>query len=223
MSETARTMYATKDQKRFFHIPDDATLEAGTMVLRSLKGEKREVAEAAVAPFEVPEEQAKAIVAEDLKKFAKNAQDFLVNAAAAVRAAATRPNPAVEAARPKAEMNLASVLGMTPDEVRANPEKAVDALKATLQGMATTLRDAGRTDDPASREAAQARMKAVSEHLRTVGGEEYAGPLEGLPERIQKFLSDPELEKQIRTATDRLTELAAELRVDAQTGKNRTE
>lgn len=217
-----KVVFATKDQKRFFHIPDDAQLAAGPLLLRNLKGEKREVDAEAVAAFEIPEDQAKAIVAEDLKKFARNAQDFLVKAASVVRAAA-KPTPEAEAQRGKSEMNFASVLGMTPDEVRANPEKTMEALKATLMGVATTLRDAARTDDPESRAAAQDKMKAVAEHIKTVGGEEYAGPLEELPERIKKFLSDPKLEQQIRDASTRLTELAAELRVEAQVGKDRTE
>ena len=219
-----KIVFATKDQKRFFHIPEDAKLAAGPLLLRNIKGEKREVDEAAVAEFEIAEDKAKAIVAEDLKKFARNAQDFLVKAASVVRAAAANPpTPEAEFQRGKSEMNLAAVLGMTPDEVRANPEKTMEALKATLMGVATTLRDAARTDDPESRADAQGRMKAMAEHIKKVGGEEYAGPLEELPEKIQKFLSDPKLEQQIRDASTRLTELAAELRVESQVGKDRTE
>lgn len=217
-----KVVYATKDQKRFFHIPVNAELAAGPLLLRNLKGEKREVDAEAVAAFEIPEAEAKAIVAADLKKFARNAQDFLVKAAAVVRGAAA-PTPESAAQRGKSEMNLASVLGMTPDEVRGNPEKTMEALKATLLGVATTLRDAARTDDPESRADAQSRMKAVADHIKSVGGEEYSGPLEELPERIKKFLSDPKLEQQIRDASTRLTELAAELRVEAQVGKDRTE
>ncbi len=217
-----KVVYATKDQKRFFHIPEDAQIAAGPLLLRNLKGEKREVDAAAAAEFEIAEDVAKAIVAEDLKKFARNAQDFLVKAASVVRSAAA-PSPESKAQRGKSEMNFASVLGMTPDEVRGNPEKTMEALKATLMGVATTLRDAARNDDPESRADAQGKMKAVAEHIKSVGGEEYAGPLEELPERIKKFLSDPKLEQQIRDASTRLTELAAELRVEAQIGKDRTE
>jgi hypothetical protein len=220
MSE--KVVFATKDQKRFFHIPGDAELAAGPLVLRNLKGEKKEVDEAAVSGFEIPEEQAKAIVAEDLKKFARNAQDFLTKAASVMRAAAA-PTPEKTERQGKAEMNFAAILGMTPDEVRGNPEKTMEALKATLMGMATTLRDAARNDDPESKVAAEGRMRAVAEHIKTVGGEEYAGPIEELPERLKKFLADPKLEQQIRDASSRLKELAAELRVEADVGKDRTE
>lgn len=221
-----RTMWATteRDNRRYFHIPEGVDLAAGALVLRTLKGDKREVDPAAVTAYEIDEEAAKALVQAEMVEVAKKASTFLTNAAAAMRGAIEKPAaPADPAGQASAEFNFASVLGMTPDEVRANPEKAIEALKTTFQGLTGTLRDAMQTDDPAAKASAKQRMEAVSAYLARQGGGEFAGTVETLPERLKAFLSNPDLEKRLKEASDRLTEAAAELRSDVPQGVNRRE
>jgi hypothetical protein len=222
--EAQRTMWATtdRDARRYFLIPDGTALAAGPLVLRTLKGEKKEVDPAAVASFEVDEERAKAVVQEEMASLARKANSFLTSAAAAIRAA-TAPAPDAPG-RKEAEFNFASVLGMTPDDVRAHPEQAVEALKATLNGMTSTLRDAMQTQDPIAKDVAKKRMEAVSSYLSAQGGGEFKGTLESLPDRLKAFLADPDLEKRIREASQQLKDAADELRADLpQEGVNRRE
>lgn len=222
--EPQRTMFATTDPKgrRFFWIPDDAVLASGPLLLRSLKGDRKEVDPNTVVRFELDEERAKTVVQQEMAGLARKANQFLTNAATAVRAAATAP-PVDPAAQRSAEFNFASVLGMTPEEIRANPEKTIEALKATLTGMTSTLRDAAQTADPVARDVAKKRMEGISAYLRDQGGTEMAGGLESLPERLRTFLSDPDLEKRIREAAASLNQAAAELREGGpQDGGNRS-
>lgn len=216
MSDTEpRTVYANSDQSQFYWIPDAAKLPAGPLKLRSLKGDRKDVDPAAAAAYEIPEDQAKAIVAEDLKQIARRAQDFLVGAAGLLRAAAKPVTTAVKEQQQKSEMNFASALGMTPDEVREDPDKALDALKTTLTGLANTLRDRLQENDTEARANAEDRIRAVAGKWKDIAGEEYTGPIEEFPEKLRAYLANPELAKQIEDAAKRLRELAAELRAES--------
>jgi hypothetical protein len=60
------TLYATPDRTRRFLVPDDAALPPGDFVIRTAAGRERTVDEAALAPYAVTEEEAKAWAKEQL-------------------------------------------------------------------------------------------------------------------------------------------------------------
>jgi hypothetical protein len=202
------TMFASPDRKRFFYIPDDEALPSGSYTIRNLKGEKREVEEAALTAFEVDEVRAKEIVKAEVARIARKTQEFLAGASAALRAG----RPVQPGEGQGAPMNLAAVLGMTPDEMRTDPKKAVEAMKNTLRNFAQTVRDAAPAAAPTEvATSARDRIEAMSNYLNAQGSE-FAGSVEALPERLAKFLTNPALEEQIRQATRDLKAAAAELR-----------
>jgi hypothetical protein len=208
MSEDSpRTMYASPDRKRFFHIPDDARLPAGSFVVRSLKGAKLEVDESSLTPFELDEAAAKAIVKAEVARVAKSTQQFLAGAAAALRSARPMQPGDGEGASP----TFAGILGMTPDQVRSNPQEAMEAFKQTLRSFAETVRDAAQPATNPEAVSAKDRVRAMSQFLEAQGSE-FAGTVEQLPERLHKFLANPELEQQLRKVSQDLRSAAAELR-----------
>jgi hypothetical protein len=198
-------MFATSDRKRFFHLPDDAALAAGAFEIRNLKGERRAVDEAAVAPFEVDEAQAKALVRDELARFARKTQDFLAGAAAALRGAAPLPPATGASEGPR----LADLLGLTPEELRADPKRALAAVNDTLRGWVRSVKDTAEV--PPGDVDARARVERLSAAL-AAQGTEFAGTVEQLPERLARFVGDPALEGQIRDAARDLREAAATLR-----------
>jgi hypothetical protein len=64
--EVTTRLYTTPDRTRHFLIPDDAALPPGDLLLRTSTGRERAVAEAAVAEYEVTEEEAREWAKEQL-------------------------------------------------------------------------------------------------------------------------------------------------------------
>lgn len=205
-----RTLYATDDQTRFFLVPDDATLPAGDLVVRSLTGRKRSVDPTVLDVYEVPEEEAKRLVAEQVREMGAKVRGVL-GAVGKALMEAPRLDPADVAAR---EQRVADNLKLGRDEL-SDPDKLAGAVSALVKGVLSTA--AAAVNDPA---VAEARMKDVVEALRKEGaGEDAAASVEALPQRLRELLASEETLKALDEATEKLKAAAAEL--DAEMERDR--
>jgi hypothetical protein len=180
-----RTLWATVDQSRFVHVPDDARLPEGPLVVRSLTGREQRVEPVAIEVFEVPGDEAKAIIGEQLKAFFGKAKTVATAALAALR------TPAPSTGEPAA------------------PPLTLEGLKEIARDLERAAKEAVETP-----EVAEARMAQISGALRKEGvGEDVAAAVEKLPERLREALASEELSAavddlsaQLREASRRLDE-----------------
>lgn len=210
----SRTLYSTSDNKRFFHIPDATRLPEGELVLRSLKGRTLRVHENSIGTFEVPEARAKELAGEEMEALARMAGNFMSGAGSFLRglsATAAKPPPK---GRAKRRTTIADALGVTEEQLTSDPTAVMEGVKSVGKGIEQLLKDAIE-QQPASPEEAERRQQALVGFLSEELGEDAGATVEGLPEMIRTFLSNPELEtgiaraaKDLREAADRLREAA---------------
>jgi hypothetical protein len=205
-----KTLYATADGRRFYHIPDDTARQAGTLVLRTLKGDRISVDDAWVAQFSLPEDKAKRMAAEEMAAFAKKAMSFVSGAAASMREAAANVTPRQPTS--KQMSTIASGLGITEDQLKNDPQAVLGALKTAMQGITETARGS-LADDPAARASARQRMELLAAHLEATTGTKI--DVTSFPEKLREVLSNPKLEADVRAATTRLQQAAEELRASS--------
>jgi hypothetical protein len=214
-------MYATRDQKRFFWIPDDQKPAPGPLLLRSITGQRLEVDEASVAAWELPEAEARKIVAEDLAVYAQKLGTFVAGAAETLRAAAAKPVPPPR--RPNADATIARSLGITEEELRKDPQKVLGSLQTVLKGFLETLKE-GTSDDPAARDRAKERMDILKELVQQQTGDPaLAAKAEELPEKIGALLRDPKLEQGILDAAESLRRASEDIRAEIEADRKRRE
>jgi hypothetical protein len=80
-----KSLWMDQPQQRFFLIPDDAPLADGGFVIRTLLGKRRDVAEAALAPFEIARAEADARVKAQLTSVFGGLKDTIAEAAGKAR------------------------------------------------------------------------------------------------------------------------------------------
>jgi hypothetical protein len=81
-----KTLWMDQAQQRFFLIPDDAPLPEGTFVIRTTLGRRRDVLEAALAPFMIARAEADARVRAQVTSVFGGVKDALAGAAEKARA-----------------------------------------------------------------------------------------------------------------------------------------
>ena len=208
-----KTLFSNADNSRFFHIPNSANLPDGEFALRSLRGKTVRVQEASVGIFEVPESEAKEIAGAEMEAIARRAGRFMSGAGSFLRGIASAlPSPQPPRPDPEKQQRIISdTLGVTPDQLRNDPEAVIEGVKEIGRGIETLLRDAvtsGVTDS----EDIEARQKALVSFLTEHLGEEAGVTAETLPQKLRDFLTDPELESGVRKAAEDLKEASKRLR-----------
>ncbi len=214
MSEDAtRTLYATSKQDRYFWIPDDHTCEAGELLIRSLSGFKKEISDAEAAKWEIPEEQAKELAQIQIRHYAQAAGSMLSSAGQLLRQAAQNAKQApVKPTVTEGQQTVADAIGVTPEQLKNDPEAVFGGLKEVMQGLGETLKQAA-SDNPADKETIKARMELLAGAIREQTGDETIGDnVEELPKIISDFLANPELVGRIRKATEDIKRASAEIR-----------
>ena len=86
MIADGKTLWMDQPQQRFFLIPDDAPLPDGTFVIRTVLGKRRDVVEAALAPFEIARADADARVKAQVTSVFGGLKDTIAEAAGKARA-----------------------------------------------------------------------------------------------------------------------------------------
>ncbi|ARA94256.1 hypothetical protein AWN76_014580 [Rhodothermaceae bacterium RA] len=137
------TLWSHRPQDRHFLIPDDAELPAGDFELRTVVGRQRFVDEAAVQPYEVTREEAKAWLKEQMAEVVDEAKDALLGFLRQAR----RP-PAGTA--PPAPQEAPST-----DRIAARLRSLGDELRAVLEN--------GFAEDDVQRRRARARLQSLGE------------------------------------------------------------
>jgi len=208
------TLYANPSQTRFYLIPDDAEVPSGGLVLRSLTGRRKDVALDAVEVYEISEDRAKEITRLEIGRLTRQATGFLAGVGAFMQGVADRakehPEPPPHGPR---EANVAEALGITPDQLRNDPEAVIDGLKRMWSGLQVALKDALDTNKEAD-EATRARVRFIAE-MAGADVDAAETTVEDLRTRIHDLLMSQELEKRVREATARLNEISAEIRASA--------
>ena len=200
------TLYATADQTRFFHVPDDASLPPGDLVVRSLTGKKISADPVALDVYEVPEAEAMRLAQEVLGGFAEKLRAVTMSAAAAL-AKPARLDPEAVAAR---EERVAGYLKLGREQLRGDPAALGAALKGAMQDIVNAAQETVHAP-----EVAEERMRDVAEALRQEGAP--AGTpelLEGLPDRLRALLASEDVLAKVESAAADLRAAAAELRAD---------
>ncbi|MDP2308026.1 MAG: hypothetical protein Q8P18_18520 [Pseudomonadota bacterium] len=198
------TLYATEDRKRFFYVPDDASLPSGDFVVRSLTGKKLTVDPVALDVFEVPEAEAMKLAQDVLLGFA----DKVRTAAMGVAKALTQPPKLHPEAVKAREERVAANLKLGREQLRDDPAALGAALKATFTGILQAAQET--VHEP---EVAKERMKDVAEALRQEGLiPEGTDGVEGLPERLRELLASEDTVAKLDEISQDLRKASAELR-----------
>lgn len=200
------TLYASDDRKRFFHVPDDASLPPGDFVVRSLTGKKLSADPVALDVYEVPEAEAMKLAQAVLGGFADKVRTVAMSAAKALSQAPKLDPEAVKAR----EERVAANLKLGREQLREDPAALGAALKATFTGILQAAQETVHAP-----EVAAERMKDVAEALRQEGlipGSVDA--VEGLPDRLRELLASEDTVAKLDAVAKDLREAAAELRAE---------
>ncbi|TNE92594.1 MAG: hypothetical protein EP330_01225 [Deltaproteobacteria bacterium] len=207
----SKTLYSTPDNTRFFHVPDQAKLPEGDVVLRSLRGRTLRVNENSVSTFEVSEERAKELAAVEMEAIARQARELMTGAGSFLRGLAagmTQP-PAPPADRPERRQTIADALGVTPEQLTSDPQAVLEGLKNIGAGLKKAMED-GLEQAPSAR--TRERQEAVVAKLQELLGEDGVPSADELPGKLRELLGTDELEAGLRKAAADLKAASQRLR-----------
>jgi len=212
MTQVKRTLYANKTHDRFFYIPQDAELPDGNFAIGTLTGQMKNVIEASVTEFEVDEALAKDIASGVVKDVAQTAGRFMTSAADFLRTMSTGDIPEGDVERRQnRESNVAEFLGITQEQLRNDPQAVLDGIKEIGKGLKASL-ERSISDNPVTQEGARARMEAFAQYAREDLGINLGDNPADLPQKLADVLRNPELEASVRASTERLRNLASQIR-----------
>ena len=173
----ARVLWRDEAGGRFYLIPAGVQPVAGPLRLRSGASRTLSVRAAAVAPYQVSRDEARAFLDARLHAFAaegrKKVEDALTGLGIPVPGAPVpEPPPAEEAGEAPAEPGpgvqlFAALTGEPAESVGADPEAFRRGLATLLEGAADTLRRAG--EGPEGQAEARERLRALGDTLRAHG------------------------------------------------------
>ena len=196
-STTGRTLYASSDRKRFFWIPSDLTLPAGSLEISTLTRKKIAVQESSALDYEIPEAQAKELARQEMRRWAG-----LKEQAAAAADGATKKVDGSTAI----EKTLAGFLGISEKELASKPGILKERFEWLFQRLAEEAKDSGNDEALKSELARLAGL--IGTRLGVATGEVVSAVVTELPEEINALLSDPRIEKAVRAGTKGLEEWA---------------
>lgn len=211
------TLYANKDRTVFYWVPNDLEFVEGPYELSTLTREKISVQEEAVVAFEIDEAQAKQLARQAVKRFTMATSQFIARSATALRELHENKPVTTDDQRAAAEDALgqvASTLGITPEQVRGDPEAVKEGFKGVIGGIQDALKDAVTPEGERS-EASKERLEAMKRYATEELGADIGEKVEEWPEQIADALRNPELVEQAKQSADYLKQLAAEIRAGA--------
>lgn len=174
----ATQLLHTLDRARWFLVPEDQTLPEGPFEVQSFDRKRRQVDEAALISFEIPEEQARAWVDERVRSsFAAAGEAWrrMVQRVQEETAKKGRPVPDPGTDSIRAE----DVLGMSPGELYTDPTRGREAGERLLQFLSSRLRSRGAPAESGSRSGLGAGNAAVDPS--SSGSTGFGTAQQGLP------------------------------------------
>jgi hypothetical protein len=191
-----QTLWTNTDQSRYFLVPESQELAAGPFALRTFTGEERSVDEAALASFEITEEEARAHSVAQVEQVAANARDafsnylnLLADRAEAMAAERAAEQEAAQDAKQEAEPPIPmsadlvyDLLGLSPQD-GDNPEMVEEQLGNLLEGIKTFVQGV-TSEDAADVEPAREQMRAIRNKF-DAHGVGTTDQMETLPDRLR--------------------------------------
>lgn len=212
MSTVKRTLYANKTHDRFFYIPQDAEIPDGLFQIGTLTGQMLKVTETAVTEFEVNEAMAKDIASGVVKDVAQTAGRFMTSAADFIRSMSSGELSEADLERRKErQSNVAEFLGISRDQLQNDPQAVLDGMKEIGLGLKASL-EQSISENPVTQEGAKERMEAFARYAKEDLGIKLAENPSDLPQQLADILRNPELEASVRASTERLRNLASQIR-----------
>jgi hypothetical protein len=206
------TLYLTPDNARYFLVPEGASLPAGDFVIRTFTGDQQSVDPAALAAFEVPEQQAKRYVHADmsqtLEQVKSTVSGFLAMASLEAQKRKAAPAAPAQPAQPISGL-VTSLLGLTPEELRQNPELIKERLSSTFAGFKTFLENT-ISEDPSQLEAAREQTRALRETLEQHGVQTNE-EMDRIPDKVRAAFFSPERTQEREHLAQSLQELAGQM------------
>jgi hypothetical protein len=201
--DDGRTLYVSVDGARFFVVDDDAELLPGSFEIRSLQGRARTVDPVVLDVWEVTEAEGRARAEREVEEMIAGAKRFMSGlvtvARQAKRGEETQGPVATSSGK---EPGFRETLGLEGQD----PDAAIAALKEAVSGLGSILTEAV-SPSPQDQAHLAGRLHALGDLLREQGAVDAADRLEAAPEAMRKALLDPETQRHLRDAADRLADL----------------
>ena len=207
------TLYADSTQRKFYWVPNDAKLPEGDFQIMDLRRRTKMTSASAAEAYRISEKQAKEIAREAMASVSQQATNFVSKTAKAVHDLQQSGFVPSAQSTNNAADRLAASIGLTQEQLRTDPEAVKAGITSMLSGLSATI--AGAAKEEAERSP---QIKVALEAMKVAAQEEFGSQLGNKagewPERVVEALRNPELEKGVRDATEKLKEMAAELRRD---------
>jgi hypothetical protein len=196
------SLWTDSKRSRYFLIPNNQKLSRGSFIICTLTGTTKKVTQTAIAPFEIPDKEAKAYLKAEMNQAMQEAKTALSNFASV-------PTQTLEDDQAASIPNIiSSILGITPEELQNKPEAAQTVfvnLYTDLKGLLGESTD----QNPAQVEAMRSRLRSLRETLQAeaINNEE----IEELPEKLQETLSSAEIEGYLHEIVAKLRDLTDQI------------
>ena len=207
------TLYADSTQRKFYWVPKDAKLPKGDFQLMDLRRRTKMTSAAAAEAYRISETQAKEIARETMTTVSEQATNFVSKTAKAVHELQQGGFVPSSQSTNGAADRLAASIGLTQEQLRTDPAAVKAGITSLFTGLSAAVAGAAQQEidrSPQVKTALEAMKMAAEEEFGPQLGEKVAE----WPEKVVEALRNPELEKGVREATEKLKEMAADLRGD---------
>ena len=206
------SLWTDSKRSRYFLIPSNQKLSRGSFVICTLTGTTKKVTQTALAPFEIPETQAKAYLKAEVNQAMQEAKTVFANLVSfstqTSEEAPSNPTPSSDQT-PSVPNIISSILGITPEELQKNPEVAQTAFVNLYTDLKELLGESTK-QNPAQVEATRSRVRSLRETLQ-VQGININEEIEELPENLQEVLSCAKIEGYLQEIVTKLRDLTDQI------------
>lgn len=211
-------LWLSADRSRYFLPPADLELEDGADLIRSMRGQVRQVALENLLPFEISEEQAQAWARKEFSHVLQQLRQACLNreAEASTSSSSADSTPEASTSCPTPGLDLLAELSRTPRQSLEGDLGAIGrALRVYFRDIGTTVADA-TSGDPARDARAHERMTCWRAALGEAPDQE-GEPGDAIPEKPAdpEAADEPVAAEQTTAWAEPLRSLAEQLRLRA--------
>lgn len=204
------SLWTNSNRSRYFLIPNNQNLPPGNFTIQTLTGITKQVDVTALTPLEITAEQAKPYFQAELEQSiqqVKNAFSTFADFAAAAKGQTTsNTKPPQPSSNP-----IATLLGISPEELRDNPQAIKAGWNKLVDGFKDLLRGA-TSEDETHLEVARTRMRQLREHLQAQGVE-VNNSIEELPNKLRENYLSSDTEPNLVESAAKLEETTNKLKL----------
>ena len=203
-------LYANASKDCFFDIPAGTELPDGPFELQNLRREQRSVLESAVAPFEIPVEQAKAQAAREMRQVKESLAELRKHADAIKQAVREGGEGLKEAVKGNLESTKALDLSGLEQTVTQALAPAGMALRQALD------------EETAATPEGRAWLSEMAERVKAGGGPDWTDDPAAIPQKLRETLGDPALVDKVESLRGALRD-QLKSRLDARDARKKAE